>query len=113
MTPRGGKRPGAGRPALYGELLRPVSVWLTPSQIEWCRQHGGVSSTIRRMMDMSINQMLDGVAERFKDMPAGRWAGWVIYLLEALAWQTDSERYEAMLASLRQAIEDRLKEGRW
>jgi len=51
MTPRGGKRPGAGRPALYDEKLVPVSVWLTPSQIEWCKKKcGSVSTAIRKLI---------------------------------------------------------------
>jgi hypothetical protein len=50
MTPRGGKREGAGRPPLYGENLKAVTVWLTQEQIEWLADRGDVSVSIRRVI---------------------------------------------------------------
>ena len=57
MTPRGGKREGAGRPPLYGENLKPVTVWLTVEQIEYFKRYGDISTTVREGMMSRIDRL--------------------------------------------------------
>lgn len=47
---RGGVRPGAGRPSLGADALRPVTVRLSPAQREKLARLGG-AEFIRRMID--------------------------------------------------------------
>lgn len=56
-TLRGGKRQGAGRPALYGETLKRASVWLVPEQIVTLNRYGDVSTMIREAVMSRIERL--------------------------------------------------------
>lgn len=48
----GGRREGAGRkPKPESERLHPITVWLTPEQIEHCKSYGEASEHIRWLVE--------------------------------------------------------------
>lgn len=54
----GGARPGAGRKlqAPDGQARRPKTVWLSPAEVEHCRQlAGGVSAAVRVLIARSMD----------------------------------------------------------
>jgi len=62
---RGGKRPGAGRPAT-GQRFESISVALTPAQIAWL---GGVAAEFGISISEVVRRAIDIAAPRFPSTP--------------------------------------------
>lgn len=56
-----------------------------------------------------LNRTADAIAGRSPE----QWAGWVVYLLEALEGKGDPETYEAFLDRLYAHIGRRIEDGEW
>lgn len=56
--------------------------------------------------------LLDKAAAEVGKLPVGRWAGWAVYLLEALEAQARTPA-EEWPTGIRDALRVRLTEGRW
>lgn len=55
MSPKGGKRKGAGKPARYGEAMKRVNVMLDRETVEFYRQHGAsLSEGIRNYWRLAV-----------------------------------------------------------
>lgn len=62
-----------------------------------------------RAFRQGLNRTADGISA----YPPEQWAGWVVYLLEALQGKSDPQTYEAFLERLHAHIGDRLETGQW
>ena len=60
-----------------------------------------------------IQEVLDKAAARFAELPVEEWAGWVVYLLEALDAQRRTKPVRDWLAPVRDAALTRLSGSRW
>jgi hypothetical protein len=52
----GGRREGAGRKPKDKARKERVTVTLPPDQIEWLRQQGNASETVRRLIEREVKQ---------------------------------------------------------
>lgn len=61
----------------------------------------------------AFRQGLNRTADAISGQPSEQWAGWVIYMLEALQGKSDPQTYEAFLEQLHMHVSDRIEEGEW
>ena len=61
-----------------------------------------------------IQDLLDKAGVGFVELPIDQWAGWIVYLLEALdAASKDMPQFEDWLGGVRDAVITRLSGGTW
>jgi len=61
-----------------------------------------------------VQRGVERAADAIAELPPGRWAQWVAYLLEALQSKTAAKDfYSEVLADVAGAIDERLEAGRW
>lgn len=62
MTEKKKRAPGGGRkPLPESEKLQPVTVRLTPDQVEHCRRHGDLSKYVRSLIESQIDSATNRV----------------------------------------------------
>ena len=62
-----------------------------------------------RAFRQGINRTADAIAGQ----PPEQWAGWVVYLLEALQGKSNPKTYETFLEHLHGYIGERIETGEW
>lgn len=60
-----------------------------------------------------VQEAVERAAEAIVGLEEWQWAGWVVYLLEALESRTEVMRGDALLQQMRSNIQGRLEMGRW
>ena len=66
-------------------------------------------------LDPITKAAVEAAAKEIAVLPAARWPGWIVYLLELLALEDDLPEpdYTQVLTDLRAAIDGRLAHGAW
>ena len=60
-----------------------------------------------------IQAAMEQAANLLATRPADQWAGWVVYLLEALDDKTDADTFAAVLRGVQDGIATRLEAAQW
>jgi hypothetical protein len=61
MTPRGGKRQGAGRHRKFTERGRRVDIYLPEYQIKFLKMEGNMSKKIQKLIERDVHELADAV----------------------------------------------------
>jgi len=66
MSPKGGKREGAGKPALYGKAMKRINVMLDEKTIAFYTEHGegNLSEGIRKYWRSLTQRAADAIEPR-------------------------------------------------